>query len=121
MVRPQRRISYETRQLGVENIETGEMFDYPKVEREFYSHELNAAGASLTMNPFISVDRTLLFPDPKHLDKAVHLGRRGSITWFHMCSDKIIEFARRRATKKRAGGSPGTSGFATRPARLSAN
>lgn len=94
----------DTGKLALENIETGEQFNYPQLDRDFYNYDLNAAGASLTMDPYSRRDRTLLFNDPRHLDKVIHLGRRNAITWFHLCEDKVIEIGRRRATQKRPAG-----------------
>ena len=95
---------YSSGKIGLMNIETGETFDYPDVTRDFDKVELNGSGASLAINPWNTKDHTLLFPDPRELDRAVHLGRRSSITWFHLCGEQIIEIARRRATAKHSGG-----------------
>ncbi|MGH2906417.1 MAG: hypothetical protein ACRDKI_06565 [Solirubrobacterales bacterium] len=95
---------YDTGDVSMKNIETGKSFLFPQINREFFSADVSATGAALITNPRSTIDHTLLFPDPTQLNRAVHLGRRGSITWFHLCENKIVEFSRKRAGRRHRGG-----------------
>jgi hypothetical protein len=90
---------------GLRNLRTGELSEFtfaPQIGRRI---ELSADGRLLLNDPAQEDRGSRIFTDPHNLNAVVTLRRKGSLSWFHLCGDSILEISRRERTRRHRSGS----------------
>lgn len=95
---------------GVININDGQRIAFQDEFDEISNVEFTPAGSMLVRIDEYkrygrSDPRFSLRPDPARPNDGTPLRRKGSTAWFHSCGENLLEISRRKATKRRAGGS----------------